>query len=133
MVKDDYKLTGSGSTTRTADRDLRTKTSELVKKLKGKNVSVELAVARSTFTGIYTVKTGQISSGPSEFKYDSENGWSEVQSKAGTTANLRKYDKKFVVDQYLNLTSEQLSVVTGTRSPAGPMDQLEYSFGRLRR
>ena len=107
-----YKLVGTGKTTRSADRDLRSKTRDLTGKLKKGGTDVTLNIRRTEYKGVYIQKPGTIVDGPSSFTTESEEGWNDVRnvgvSTAKSTANLRRYSANFAVDQYLKLTPAQL-------------------------
>jgi len=129
-----YKLVGTGKTTRAADRDLRSKTKELVQKLKKGGADVPLNILniiRTEYKGLYIQKQGTIVEGPSSFAMESEEGWTDVRNRALSTANLRKYSVGYTVDQYLNLTQIQLAATTKPRIPAGPYSRSASSLDAL--
>ena len=133
--KHNYKLVGTGTTTRDADRDLRSKAKDLTGKLKKCGADTTLVVVRTDYKGVYIQKPGTIVDGPSSFTTESEEGWKgwgDVRTKAAEkTKNLRKYSANYTVDQYLRLTDAQLDTTTRTQPPAGPYSRSSSSLDKL--
>lgn len=126
-----YKLVGIGKTIRAAVKDLRSKTENLVGKLKKGGADTQLNVIRTEYKGLYSQKPKTIVEGPSSFAMESEKGWNDVRNRASVTANLKKYDVGYTLDRYFQLTEQQLAITRSTQPPAGPMDReitssLEY-------
>lgn len=129
--KHNYKLAGSGKTTESAEKDLRSKRESLVKKLGARNASADLTVVRTEFKALYTQKPRTSVQGPSSFTMESEEGWADVKTRAAKMANLRKYEVGYTIDMYLQLTEQQLTATKRTQPPAGPMERTESSLRYL--
>ena len=120
---EDYKIEGSGKTTREADRVLKKNCDDLVSKFKNAKISTDITVARSFYKGVYNLR-GECRAKACEthFEVESKEGWDAIGEKAATHSGLKNYNIVFSVEQYLKLTQEQQKALKPKRPPAGPMD-----------
>lgn len=138
--KNTYRVIGTGDTPRSANRSLGSSKGSLAKKLAGANVSTEVGVERTHYTGTFDLKGGGASrtlTVASHFVIESDSGWEAVQRKATDTGKvLDMYDAVYRVDQTLRLTAAQAEALEPRHTPAGgeycPSDGLLRELSDLR-
>src|SRR4030042_2535181 len=118
-----YRLVGAGTTTKAADTDLRGKRKDLTNKLKAGNANTRLKTVRTDYKCAYEQKKGADVGGVSSFTVEDQESWEDVSKVASSTADLAKYNTSYTVEQYLNLTENQLAAEKGKQPPAGPMKE----------
>ena len=122
-----YKLEGSGKTTREADKQLKNEKSNLVRKLKSAEVSKELKIERTDYEAEYELKkqTTTEEGYLRAFSVKSSQSWKDVAEKARAHADIRQYDPTYTVRQFLKLTSEQKDALAGKKKKGGPTAGIE--------
>jgi hypothetical protein len=132
MAEHNYKLEGTGTTTRAAQRVLTSSRGDLIGKLKKAKTSTELEVVRTHFSGNYKLKAGKTvqAGSPNTFRVESDDSWANLRLRATAHGNIRKYDGQFKVEEYLRLTEKQLSA-SSKRTPGGRKDQPYSSLDNL--
>ncbi len=132
MAEHNYKLTGSGRTVREADRSLGQQRRDLMAKMKSRGANQEFNVASTEYHAAYTLKPGRkAGEHPSMFKQDSPDGWAALRTNAAKVVPLGNYGVSYAVDQFLNLTAEQIAATQAKQSPAGRPYERPSALDRL--
>ena len=132
MTEHNYRLSGNGKTVREAEASLRDDKKTLTGKLRRGKVSTRLAVVGADYSADFKLKSGVEAEGtPVSFRQEGHTSFSDLRRDASRTANLRKYDARYGVTQYFQLTEEQLAATRETQTPAGRPYSEGSSLDRL--
>lgn len=122
-MKDNYRIDGSGKTTKDAERVINKNRKDLTTKFHKASVTTNLNVVDAVFTGVYDLK-GKCKAEACEthFKIESHENFRAVTEKASKHEGYdTHYDTRFSVEEYIKLTKTQEKALNPPtkRTPAG--------------